>query len=134
MLANTFAMLLSGLEPPCNVSIIESSRFCVDTKRLTELAENGLRRATFVLFAGMIEQARAIGAQRIVTVTDTRMERVLRRAGWPLERIAPPIQIGDTMALAGFLEVSDDALAAIYRAGELSGPILTVPEMPRRAA
>lgn len=134
MLANTFAVLLGGREPPRNVSVIESSRFCVDTKRVTDLAENGLRRATFVLFAGMIEQARAIGAQRIVTVTDTRMERVLRRAGWLLERIAPPVQIGDTMALAGFLEASDDALANIYRTGELTGPVLMAPEMERRAA
>ncbi|WP_352713480.1 acyl-homoserine-lactone synthase [Mesorhizobium sp. M0586] len=31
---------------------------------------------------------------RIATVTDLRMERILRRAGWPLERIGEPHTIG----------------------------------------
>lgn len=134
MLAKTFDVLLGGSEPPSSTSIIESSRFCVDTKRVTELADSGLRQATFVLFAGMIEYARTVGAQRIVTVTDIRMERVLRRAGWPLERIAEPIQVGNTMALAGFLEASEDALAIVYRTGELTGPVLADPGMSRHAA
>jgi N-acyl-L-homoserine lactone synthetase len=65
---------------PRNERILESSRFCVDARLAAEQAGNGLGRATFILFAAMIEAARTAGADSIVTVTDVRMERILRRA------------------------------------------------------
>ncbi|WP_275190606.1 acyl-homoserine-lactone synthase [Bradyrhizobium sp. CSA112] len=55
----------------------------------------------------MIEAVRSALADSIVTVTDTRMERIPRRAGWPLRRIAAPQQVGSTMAVAGFLDMSE---------------------------
>lgn len=134
MLADTFPALLGGQAAPRSETILESSRFCVDTKLASELAENGLNRATFVLFAAMIEGARAVNAELIVTVTDTRMERILRRAGWPLERIAPPERVGQTMALAGYLHASDQALAAMYRNADVEGPVLLSPNSFRAAA
>lgn len=134
MLADTFPALLGGQETPRSEKILESSRFCVDTKLASELAENGLNRATFILFAAMIEGARAVNAESIVTVTDTRMERILRRAGWPLERIAPPQRLGQTMALAGYLHASDHALAAMYRNADVEGPVLLASNSFRAAA
>ena len=134
MLADTFPVLLGGQPAPRSERILESSRFCVDTKLASELAENGLNRATFILFAAMIEGARAANAESIVTVTDTRMERILRRANWPLERIAPPQRLGQTMALAGYLHASDQALAAMYRNADVEGPILLAPDLIPAAA
>jgi acyl homoserine lactone synthase len=134
MLADTFPALLGGQAAPHSEKILESSRFCVDTKLASELAENGLNRATFILFAAMIEGARAVNAESIVTVTDMRMERILRRAGWPLERIAPPQRLGQTMALAGYLHASDQALAAMYRNADVEGPVLVAPNSIRAAA
>ena len=124
MLADTFSFLLDGKEAPKSEQILESSRFCVDTKRAAELGHGNLNRATFVLFAAMIETLRARGGQSIVTVTDTRMERILRRAGWPLERLAAPQPLGQTTALAGFLHDSEQALEAMYRQSGLEGPVL----------
>lgn len=134
MLNDTFSSLLGEREAPRSREILESSRFCVDTKLAAELGQNGLNRATFVLFAAMIEALHAVGASSIVTVTDTRMERILRRAGWPLERIGPPQAVGETMALAGFLHASDQALTAMYLKAEVSGPVLVDPAMVRAAA
>lgn len=134
MLADTFPALLGGQAAPCSEKILESSRFCVDTKLASELAENGLNRATFILFAAMIEGARAVNAESIVTVTDVRMERILRRAGWPLVRIAPPLGLGQTMALAGYLHASDQALGAMYRNADVEGPVLLAPNSLRAAA
>ena len=134
MLAETFPSLLGGHTAPRSERILESSRFCVDTKLAAELVENGLNRGTFILFAAMIESLHAANANSIVTVTDTRMERILRRAGWPLERIAPPQRIGQTTALAGFLHASDEALAAMYRNAGIEGPVLVAPESFRAAA
>jgi N-acyl-L-homoserine lactone synthetase len=134
MVADTFPELLGGQAPPRNDKILESSRFCVDTRLAAELVEAGLNRATFFLFAAMIESARAANAQSIVTVTDVRMERILRRAGWLLDRIAPPQRIGETMALAGYLHASDAALAAMYRQAGTAGPVLADPTALSAAA
>lgn len=124
MLTDTFPVLLGGNASPRSGKILESSRFCVDTTLMAETAANGLNRATFILLAAMIEQLRMVSADSIVTVTDVRMERILRRAGWPLVRIAPAQRLGETMAVAGFLHDSDDVLASMYRNAGVTGPVL----------
>ncbi|MTV14030.1 GNAT family N-acetyltransferase [Bradyrhizobium elkanii] len=134
MLAETFAGLLGNRAAPRDERILESSRFCVDTERTVELGRKGFNRATLVLFAAMLEAIRARGARSIVTVTDARMERILRRAGWPLERLCEPQPLGQTMALAGFLHDSDQALEAMYRQAEVDGPVLVAMDLERRAA
>ncbi|PBB14297.1 conjugal transfer protein TraI [Mesorhizobium loti] len=50
-------------------------------------------------------------------VTDLPTELFLRRAGWPLARIGPPQTIGTTRAFAGFLDVSEESLAAVRHNG-----------------
>ncbi|UFW46462.1 MULTISPECIES: acyl-homoserine-lactone synthase [Bradyrhizobium] len=134
MLADTFANLLGNKPAPSDERILESSRFCVDTMRSVEPGTNGFNRATFVLFAAMLETIRARGARSIVTVTDARMERILRRAGWPLERLSEPQPVGPTMALAGFLHDSDQALDAMYRQAGVDGPVLVPACSDRQAA
>jgi acyl homoserine lactone synthase len=134
MLADTFSALLGGTAAPCDTRILESSRFCVDTSLAATRCGNGLNRATFALFAAMIEAARGSGVARIVTVTDTRMERILRRAGWPLVRIAAPQQVGPTMAVAGFLDPSEQALHSLYEHADVNGPVLMAPDEVRGAA
>ncbi|MBB4262787.1 acyl-homoserine-lactone synthase [Bradyrhizobium sp. CIR3A] len=124
MLADTFANLLGNRAAPRDERILESSRFCVDTERSVDAGRTGFNRATFVLFAAMLEAMREGGAQSIVTVTDARMERILRRAGWPLERLCEPQPLGQTLALAGFLHDSDQALEAMYRQAGVDGPVL----------
>ena len=90
-------------------------------------AENGLREATFLLFAAMIEWGQQHDLQAIATVTDLRMEQILRRAGWGLDRLGEPRQIGATKAVAGLLPVTDDALGAIRAAGKISKRIIETP-------
>jgi acyl homoserine lactone synthase len=124
MLANKFSQLLEGRDPPMSAKVWESSFFCLDTQRADVTAENDLREATFLLFAAMIECGHSLGLQATATVTDLRMERVLRRAGWGLDRLGEPRQIGATKAVAGLLPVTDDALGAIRSAGKISGPAI----------
>jgi acyl homoserine lactone synthase len=134
MLADTFPFLLDGHAAPKAARIWESSRFCVDTKSVAATAENGLREATFLLFAAMIEWGQERDVQAIATVTDLRMERVLRRAGWQLDRLGEPRQIGATKAVAGLLPISNDALTAIRVAGKISGPVIEAPSSQTLAA
>ncbi|MGY4447466.1 N-acyl-L-homoserine lactone synthetase [Bradyrhizobium sp. i1.3.1] len=77
----------------------------------------------------MIEFGLSMRLSEIVTVTDARMARILRRAGWPLRSIGKPRSLGNTLAMAGYLEVSTDALERIRNAGRISGPVLWAPVM-----
>ena len=63
----------------------------------------------------------------IVAVTDVRMERILRRAGWPMRRIGNPSKIGDTLAAAGYLAIPIEVLACLRGTGALSAPVLWTP-------
>ncbi|MGY3534557.1 acyl-homoserine-lactone synthase [Bradyrhizobium sp. USDA 4452] len=127
MLGEVFASLLAGTPMPRDRRILESSRFCVDTQKLADSSSGGLSRATFMLFAAMIEYLRRTESCSIVTVTDVRMERILRRAGWPLQRIAPPQPFGRTMALAGYLHGNDSAFSTLCRQAHISSPVLGIP-------
>jgi len=127
MLADTFPVLLDGNPAPKATTIWESSRFCVDTKSAAATAENGLRKATFLLLAAMLEWGQQHNLQAIATVTDLRMERILRRAGWHLDRLGLPRQIGSTNAVAGLLPISCEAFGAIRAAGQFSGRVIEAP-------
>ncbi|WP_407169113.1 acyl-homoserine-lactone synthase [Bradyrhizobium sp. ORS 111] len=127
MLREIFPILLDGQRAPRSAQVWESSRFALDVRSDAPKAAGGLAAATYELFAGMIEFGLSTGLTEIVTVTDARMDRILRRAGWPLRSIGKPRPLGNTIALAGYLEVSTDALERIRKAGRISGPVLWAP-------
>ena len=105
MLRDTFPALLDGRAAPASDAIWESSRFGVDLCTREAKTAGSIARATYELFAGMIEFGLMRRLTDIVTVTDARMERILCRARWPLKRLGPPRPIGKTIAVAGYLEV-----------------------------
>ena len=127
MLRDVFADLLDGRSAPASPTIWESSRFAVDLSPSTPQAVAGIARATFELFAGMVEFGLSRCLTDIVTVTDVRMERILRRATWPLRRLGSPRTIGSTRSVAGYLDVSHESLARLRSAGALKGPVLWAP-------
>lgn len=103
MAANTFPQLLASGRLSAHPAMIESSRFCVDTDLPAGRGGGGLHEATLTMFAGIIEWSMTAGYSEIVTVTDVRFERILKRAGWPLRRLGEPRPIGNTIAVAGTL-------------------------------
>jgi N-acyl-L-homoserine lactone synthetase len=127
MLRNTFPILLDGTPAPASPTIWESSRFALDLPPGSPKAVRGLATATYELFAGMIEFGLSRQLTEIVTVTDARMERILRRAAWPLRRIGKPRALGRTLAVAGYLEVSIESLARVRAVGGLQNPVLWAP-------
>jgi acyl homoserine lactone synthase len=127
MLRDAFPALLAGESAPASSKIWESSRFALDVGTDAPKAAHGLASATYELFAGMIEFGLSRKLTDIVTVTDARMERILRRAGWPLRRIGDPRTLGNTLAVAGYLDVSIESLARVRSAGGLKSPALWAP-------
>ncbi len=83
--------------------MIESSRFCIDTGMAKERGPGALNLATFTMFAGIVEWCCLHGYTEIVTATDVRFERILRRAGWPLRRLGNVVDFGNLKGVAGVL-------------------------------
>jgi N-acyl-L-homoserine lactone synthetase len=124
MLRDTFPALLDGQAAPASETIWESSRFGVDLCARQAKTAGCIARATYELFAGMIEFGLMRQLTDIVTVTDARMERILCRARWPLKRLGAPRPIGKTIAVAGYLEVSRERLSCVREAGNLGEPAI----------
>lgn len=103
MLQDTFPGLLVDGSLAAHTGMVESSRFCVDTSLEAGRGGGQLHLATLTMFAGIIEWSMANGYDGIVTATDLRFERILKRAGWPMTRLGEPAPIGNTIAVAGSL-------------------------------
>ncbi|BCH19494.1 acyl-homoserine-lactone synthase [Mesorhizobium sp. L-2-11] len=103
MLEHTFPQLLEKGSLASHPGMVESSRFCVDTSLASQRDGGQLHLATLTLFAGIIEWSMANGYSEIVTATDLRFERILKRAGWPMQRLGDAVPIGNTIAIAGSL-------------------------------
>ena len=130
MLRDTFPVLLHGSPMPCDSSIWETSRFALDQRHVTSVGAGGVATETYELLVGLLEFGLANSIREIVTVTDARMERILRRANWSLNRLGEPVQIGDTRALAGSVEISADVLRRLQSRGGFVGPLLMNPTLP----
>ena len=109
-----------GLFRP-HAAMIESSRFCVDTSLPAAYEPGGqgqaLHSATWTLFAAIIEWSMANGYDELITATDLRIERILRRAGWPMARIGDPKPIGNTKAVVGLLPTNRTSFETVRPAG-----------------
>lgn len=127
MLRGTFPVLLDGQPAPRSESVWEGSRSALDIAPEAPKATSAIASATYELFAAMIEFGLSMRLTEIVTVIDARMERILRRAGWSLRRIGKARPLGNTPAIAGYQEVSPDALGRIRKSGHISGPVLWAP-------
>lgn len=103
MLERTFPQLLAARRLDPHPGMVESSRFCVNTAIEEGRGGGAIHEATLSLFAGIIEWSLANGYSEIVTATDLRFERILRRVGWPMRRLGEPRRIGNTTAIAGAL-------------------------------
>ncbi|RWJ32107.1 MAG: GNAT family N-acetyltransferase [Mesorhizobium sp.] len=125
MLASTFPALLGSTSCPRSERIFESSRFCVDSGTSETTTASGFRDATYGLLAAILEWGLSHNQEAVVTVTDVRFERILRRVGWPLERFSPPVQIDATRALAGRLPIDESSLWNVREMGQLKDPVLT---------
>lgn len=103
LLEKVFPQLLERAHLSNCHRMIESSQFCGDVNTAVEREQAGLRSATFMMFAGIVERSILSGYREFATATDGRLERILRRANWPLSRLGAPAQINETRSVAGLL-------------------------------
>jgi N-acyl-L-homoserine lactone synthetase len=120
MLCDVFADLLPQGRQVRSPTIWESSRFSVLHDPADQLARQ-INPITGELLSGIVEVGVRSGLEFVVTVMDVSVERVLRRAGCPCERIGSPRRIGKSLAVAGLFEMTEGLLGGIRRASGLNG-------------
>ena len=113
MLRDIFPSFVTRAAVPYGERVWEASRFAVNGNGRSVAAEAGLSHVTYELLIGVLKFGLSNGITMIVCVVDVRMERILRRAGWQLERLGPAQRIGKTIAMAGQLEVSAQILGQL---------------------
>ncbi|WP_037080859.1 acyl-homoserine-lactone synthase TraI [Rhizobium sp. CCGE 510] len=117
MLAAMFPALLANGSLAAHPAMVESSRFCADTTFEARRGGGHLHLATLTMFAGIVEWSIANGYNEIVTATDLRFERILKRAGWPMRRLGEPTSIGDTQGVAGSLPADQPSFVRLRPIG-----------------
>ena len=108
MLRDIFPSLVTKAAVPRGERVWEASRFAVSGN--SSGTQSGISQATYDLLIGVLKFSLSNGLNTIACVVDVRMERVLRRSGWPLERLGPARRVGNTIAMAGQLDVSTPIL------------------------
>ena len=115
MLADVFNAILDGEPPMRSATMWESTRFCVDTKRLGRGKDrNSVSYATCELMIGSLEFARRSGIRDIVTVIDPVMDRVLKRSdNAPYGYVGKTTPMGKVPALAALLDCTPERIERV---------------------
>lgn len=123
LLADVFASLVDDDMPRAH-DVWESTRFCADQ-------ETAPANIAAVLMAGMLEFGLFSGLRAYVSVSDIRMEPIMRRAGWNPIRLGGTMETGTDTAAAEWLEVSHVFLARVRDRAEVPGPVIAnLDELP----
>lgn len=116
LLADVFPDLVDADMPRAH-DIWESTRFCAD-----QATAPGNIAA--ILMAGMLEFGQYAGLRAYVSVSDIRMEPIMRRAGWNPVRLGGTMETGTDTAAAEWLEVSPEYLARVRKRAGAAGPVI----------
>lgn len=116
LLADVFPNLVEG-EMPRAHDIWESTRFCADQTTAPDTI-------AAILMAGMLEFGQFLGLRAYVSVSDIRMEPIMRRAGWNPVRLGGTVETGTDTAAAEWLEVSPEYLARVRRRAGATGSVI----------
>ena len=126
MLSDVFHDILCGEAPLRSPTLWESTRFCVDTERLSRDG-GGMRsvnRATCELMIASLDYARAAGISDIVTVIDPVMNRVLKRSDCaPYDYVGETVPMGKVKAMAALLDTSPERVARLRAYAEIDGEV-----------
>jgi acyl homoserine lactone synthase len=109
MLKDSFPQLLNGEPAPKAKDIWELSRFAIETEGNTGF---GFTHLTVECIREMMAFGQKHAIAQYVTVTTTAVERLLKRAGCVVTRLAPPLVIGVETAVALYMDV-DKTYAAL---------------------
>lgn len=116
MLKDSFPELLNGEEAPENERIWELSRFAIENDVNNSF---GFANLTIECIREMMAYGQKHAIEKYVTVTTTAVERLLKKAGCVVTRLAPPMVIGVENAVALYMDI-DKTYAALSAPMEIA--------------
>lgn len=130
MLADVFSAILDGEPPLRSARIWESTRFCVDTRRLGKGdSKLSVSQATCELMIGALEYAQASGISDIITVIDPIMNRVLKRSdNAPYDYVGITAPMGKVSAMAALLDCTDERINRVRAFAGIHEDVFATPE------
>lgn len=132
MLADVFSAILHGEPPLRSANLWESTRFCVDTERLTlgrGSVKGTVSHATCELMIGSLEYLRSIGITDIVTVIDPVMDRVLKRSeNAPYGYVGETTPMGKVPAMAALLDTGEERVERVRAFAGIEGSVFASEE------
>jgi acyl homoserine lactone synthase len=122
MIRDVFPQLLGGDEAPAGAQIWEISRF---SARPSDRAESfaAVHPITSALLISLVQVCLRAGITRVVSASDLLFERVLKKAGAIAHRLGPVCKIGNTRAVAGWIDISSEHLQSLAEASPLASPL-----------
>lgn len=123
LLGDVFGHLIQTIDRPSSHAIWETTRFCADRRTAP-------KNIVGQLVAAMIEFGLAHGISNYVSVSDIRIEPLLRRHGWEPERISEPWATGTDTAAGERFEVSWSMLEKVRSKSGIDGPLLSLGTTP----
>jgi len=124
LLRDVFPQLLGDHRAPAAPTVWEASRFACAPPPDGSFSVGRIPEATTHLIGALLEVGLHHGLGRIVAVSDIRFERMLRRCGLRTHRFSLPVRIGNTMAVAGWFDVTEENLNRVRAIGGLIGDVL----------
>ena len=113
MLSDVFPEVMGDAGIVRHPLILESSRFCVDTKAVNEFGPEGINLVTRELLYGLFSTAKKAGIRNIISVYDVFVERILKRAGCQFDRLGPICKYDDLRTVGGLFEVNEQVIQAV---------------------
>jgi acyl homoserine lactone synthase len=111
MLKDTFPELLYGHPPPNSDKVWELSRLVVEADGEHKFGFSGV---TLDAFREMVLFGDRMGIERYVIVTTPSVERLLRHAGFSMNRFGPPMRIGVEKAVALDIDIGEQTHEALF--------------------
>lgn len=113
MTQDIFSALISSHENLISDEIWEASRFLVNTINSHE--NSNINMVTKNLLIKTLEFCLSRSIKKLVTVSETRVERLLRSHGWVLKRLGSPKRVGGVNVVVGTLDVNQEILEKMQR-------------------
>jgi acyl homoserine lactone synthase len=108
MLPKLFPQLLGARETPREPGVWELSRFAATVRETGAARVLTLSQPTLDFLELVLIFARRHAVERLIFVTSVGIERLMRRAGLAVERVAAPALVDDHLCVALFIDVSRD--------------------------
>jgi len=125
LLADVFPALANG-KPPRDPRIWEVTRLAVDHRkdRLDDVSGLTAQEIPGALWCCLMEFGLAVGAHHLISVSDRRIEVLMKRAGWNLQRLGPVLDDASGKIVGECAKVSDTALEKLQKSCHIGKTVL----------